>query len=141
MTQNPDVQVYLAGGSQLTTVDYLLAQQQRTRSICFLKELFERVDCIITPACPVTAPPIDEKSIEFGESDPYMTGKLMRYAFLGNLTGVPCLTLPVGYDSYGLPIGLQIMSKWWDEKLLFHVALAIERLVEKRKPNVYYSIL
>jgi hypothetical protein len=32
-------------------------------------------------ACPVTAPPIDEKSIEFGESDPYMTGKLMRYMY------------------------------------------------------------
>ena len=69
VVQNPDVQVNLAGGSQLTTVDYLMvefcrtviastltlmsllikAQQQRTRAMGFLKELFNKVDCIITP--------------------------------------------------------------------------------------------
>ena len=64
-----------------------------------------------------------------------------RYAFLGNLTGVPCMTLPVGYDSRDLPIGLQIMSKWWDEQLIFRVAFAVERLVETKKPMVHYSIL
>ena len=51
------------------------------------------------------------------------------------------MTLPVGYDSQGLPIGLQIMGKWWDEQLLFRVALAAETLVEKRKPQMHYSML
>ena len=51
------------------------------------------------------------------------------------------MTLPVGYDSRDLPIGLQIMSKWWDEQLIFRVAFAVERLVETKKPMVHYSIL
>ncbi|XP_062519068.1 uncharacterized protein LOC134194171 isoform X2 [Corticium candelabrum] len=138
---NSDIQIILCAGGQVTLHDYLLAQQQRTRSINFLKDIFNTVDCIVTPSCPITAPPLDDKALEFGESNMAVTGQLMRYMFLGNLTGVPCMTLPVGYDSQGLPIGLQIMGKWWDEQLLFRVALAAETLVEKRKPQMHYSML
>lgn len=60
---------------------------------------------------------------------------------IGNFTGVPGMTLPVGYDDQGLPIALQIMSSWWNEHTMLRVAYAAEGFVTKKKPQVYYSLL
>ena len=60
---------------------------------------------------------------------------------LGNFTGIPGMTLPVGYDDHGLPIALQIMSSWWNEHVMLRVAHAAEGFVAKKKPQVYYNLL
>jgi Asp-tRNA(Asn)/Glu-tRNA(Gln) amidotransferase A subunit family amidase len=60
---------------------------------------------------------------------------------LGNLTGIPCMTLPVGYDVNGLPISLQVMSGWWQEHVMLRVAHTCEGFVEHKRPEVYYDIL
>lgn len=60
---------------------------------------------------------------------------------IGNLTGVPAMTLPVGYDDQGLPIALQIMSAWWNEHIMLRVAHASEGFVPRRKPQVHYNLL
>ena len=64
-----------------------------------------------------------------------------RYMGLGNFTGIPGMTLPVGYDDHGLPIALQIMSSWWNEHVMLRVAHAAEGFVAKKKPQVYYNLL
>lgn len=64
-----------------------------------------------------------------------------RYMGIGNFTGVPGMTLPVGYDDQGLPIALQIMSSWWNEHTMLRVAHAAEGFVTKKKPQVHYSLL
>ena len=51
------------------------------------------------------------------------------------------MTLPVGYDDGGLPIGLQIMTSWWNEHLMLRVAHAAEGFVTKKRPQVYYNLL
>ena len=51
------------------------------------------------------------------------------------------MTLPVGYDDGGLPIGLQIMTSWWNEHLMLRVAHAAEEFVTKKRPQVYYNLL
>ena len=65
--------------------------------------------------------------------------------FIGNLTGAPCITVPIGYTEEGLPIGLQIMGRWWEENVIFRVAMVAERIVEYKgglkKPKVYYDLL
>ena len=60
---------------------------------------------------------------------------------LANFTGIPGMTLPVGYDDRGLPIGLQVMSSWWNEHVMLRVAHAAEGFVPKKKPQVYYNLL
>lgn len=60
---------------------------------------------------------------------------------IGNFTGVPGMTLPVGYDDKGLPIALQIMSSWWNEHVMLRVAHAVEGSVSKKKPHVHYNLL
>lgn len=66
---------------------------------------------------------------------------LLRFMSLGNLTGIPGMTLPIGYDDNGLPISLQIMSGWWQEHVMLRVAKATEGLIDRRQPEVYYNIL
>lgn len=51
------------------------------------------------------------------------------------------MTLPVGYDDGGLPIGLQIMTSWWNEHLMLRIAHAAEEFVTKKRPQVYYNLL
>jgi Asp-tRNA(Asn)/Glu-tRNA(Gln) amidotransferase A subunit family amidase len=65
----------------------------------------------------------------------------MRYAVQGNLLGLPAISFPVGYDSDGLPIGIQAMGRHWEEHLLLQVAYAAEQVMERRKPFLHYDIL
>ena len=51
----------------------------------------------------------------------------MRYAFPANLTGLPAISFPVGYDPAGLPIGMQAMGRHWEEATLLRIARAAEQ--------------
>jgi aspartyl-tRNA(Asn)/glutamyl-tRNA(Gln) amidotransferase subunit A len=65
----------------------------------------------------------------------------MRFATAANLTGLPAISFPVGYTRKGLPIGLQVIGKAWDEANLLRMALAAEQVVEHKAPQVQYRIL
>lgn len=74
-----------------------------------------------------------------GQTDVRNVVRTVRYMFLGNLTGVPGVSVPVAYSSAeGLPIAAQFMARWWDEATLLTLACAAERLVERTKPRLYY---
>ena len=107
-----------------------------------ISELFTRtVDAIITPATATVAPEVSLKDAAGGWSDLSSTTEVMRYAFPGNLAGLPAISFPAGYDSIGLPIGMQAMGRWWDENLLLRIAYNAEQLVERRKPAVMFQVL
>jgi len=76
-----------------------------------------------------------------GWSDLSSTFEVMRFAFPGNLAGLPAISFPAGYDSIGLPIGMQAMGRWWEEDLLLRIAFNAEKLVERRKPVVFFDLL
>ena len=120
--------------------DYVQAQRIRTRAIANLESIFTGVDAIITPATAITAPLIPPDGPAAGWSDLSATTEIMRYAFLTNLTGHPAISFPAGYDSKGLPIGMQAIGRYWDEATLLRIAFNAERVVERRKPSVFYSI-
>ena len=84
---------------------------------------------------------INAAHLTHGYVDIPTTHKIVRYTLLGNMTGVPAIAIPVGYDSNNLPISLQLMASWWREDLLFMLASQIEKRVAKRKPNIFYDIL
>jgi aspartyl-tRNA(Asn)/glutamyl-tRNA(Gln) amidotransferase subunit A len=65
----------------------------------------------------------------------------MRFATAANLTGLPAITFPIGYTQKGLPIGLQVMGKAWDESTLLRMALTAEQVVERKAPQVHFKIL
>ncbi len=136
-----DVRINLALARQFKGTDYLIAQRIRTRMINHFNNAFKQVDVILTPTTGVTAPEIKKGALPDGESDLSTTIEIMRFATAANLTGLPAITFPVGYTQKGLPIGLQVMGKAWDEATLLRMALAAEQVIERKAPQVHFKIL
>ncbi|XP_033626678.1 fatty acid amide hydrolase-like [Asterias rubens] len=131
----------LSTTEMLTTTDYIQAQRQKTRTITFLKSIFKDVDVILLPGNAILAPEIKPGYLKHGFSDTSMTADIIRHVFLANLTGIPAMTVPVGYSMEGLPISLQIMGAWWKESTILQVGRFAEKCLEKRKPDVFYELL
>ena len=136
-----DVRVNIAVARSWRAQEYVAAQRIRTRALAIWANALANVDAIITPTTGQAAPRINEAALPDGESDLTTTVQIMRFAFASNLTGHPAITVPAGYDKQGLPVGLQVIGRPWGEQLLFRVASAAERLVERRGPQRYYPLL
>ncbi len=136
-----DVRINLALAGRFTSRDYLQAQRVRTRLMGHFAAALQKVDLILTPATAVVAPPIPPLAIPNGESDLTTLMKIMRFSTVANLTGLPAISFPVGYDADGLPIGMQAMAAAWQEPLLFRLARIAQGRLERRQPRVYFSIL
>jgi Asp-tRNA(Asn)/Glu-tRNA(Gln) amidotransferase A subunit family amidase len=130
--------INLTIGRSLTAADYLQAQRIRTEAIATFRAAFEGVDLILSPATAVTAPPVLH---EAGWTDLNTVTELMRFAMPGNLTGLPAIVFPVGYDDGGLPVGMQAMSRAWDEHLLLRLAFAVEAAMIRQRPPLYFDLL
>lgn len=107
---------------------YLRAKKVRTLIRRDFEQVFERFDVIITPTSPTVAFKIGEKV-----SDPLTMYLSDIFTISANLAGVPAISIPCGLNSEGLPIGLQIIAKAFDEKTLLRVAYALEQMIGFRK--------
>jgi aspartyl-tRNA(Asn)/glutamyl-tRNA(Gln) amidotransferase subunit A len=121
-----DVRTLVEIGRMVSAADYLKAEQLRACLIDDFKAVFERVDVVVTPASPVTAWQRGQATVVTGgrEESPLAASWRLTYPF--NLTGLPALSLPCGFDSRGLPIGLQIAGRPFDEATILRVAAAYE---------------
>ncbi|MCA9929975.1 MAG: amidase, partial [Anaerolineales bacterium] len=133
--------VNLAMGRAFTSGDYLQAQRLRTRALRSFADVYAQVDVMVTPTTAVTAPLIPANGESAGWSDLSTVTELMRFATSGNLTGLPAISVPVGYDAAGLPIGMQLMGRHWQEHLLLQLAYVVEQVVERKRPSTFYDIL
>ena len=122
-----DVQMLIANMSTFASDDYLDAQRFRAALRAQVAEVLREVDVIALPTTAATAPPITDEEARHGFVDPPALADACRYAFIGNLTGIPCGTAPVGNDAAGLPIGLQIMGDAYDEATVLQVLAHMER--------------
>ncbi|KAK9265597.1 hypothetical protein L1049_019667 [Liquidambar formosana] len=138
-----DVRVALCVYGAFNSKEYLNAQRMRNRQMQLHKNIFAKADVIVTPTTGVTAYPIMDDALESGELDYINGAALIRYQIAGNFLGLPAVTLPVGYDKLGLPIGLQFIGKPWSEPMLIHIAFAMQELCisDCRKPKVFYDLL
>lgn len=101
---------------------YRKAQQVRALIARDFGEAFSAVDAILAPVSPLPAFRLGEK---FG--DPLAMYLSDVYTLTGDLAGIPCMSVPCGTSSEGLPIGLQIMAKHFDEAAMLRVAYNYER--------------
>ena len=101
---------------------YLRALKVRTLIKNDLERAFEQVDAIITPTSPTTAFKIGERS-----ADPLAMYLSDIFTIPANLSGMPAVSMPCGFSGEGLPIGLQIVTKAFDEEMLFRVAYTYEQ--------------
>jgi aspartyl-tRNA(Asn)/glutamyl-tRNA(Gln) amidotransferase subunit A len=112
---------------------YRKAQQVRTLIKKDFEDAFRDVDLIVTPTTPTTAFRLGEKI-----SDPLQMYLNDIFTISVNLAGVPAISLPCGYSSKGLPIGLQIIGRHFDEETILMAADAYEQSTEwhKRRPEL-----
>jgi aspartyl-tRNA(Asn)/glutamyl-tRNA(Gln) amidotransferase subunit A len=112
---------------------YLKAQRVRALIKQDFHAAFQRCDAILTPTAPTTAFKIGEKI-----ADPLQMYLSDIYTISVNLAGLPALSLPCGFDGDGMPIGLQIIGKHFDEATVLRLAHAYEQATEwhKRKPQL-----
>lgn len=138
-----DTRTSLALFQSFTAADYIAAQCIRRRIMHYFLEIFKKVDIIVTPTTGMTAPKIPPSALKSGETDMPTTGYLMRFVVPANLLGFPAISVPVGYDKEGLPIGLQIIGRPWAEATILRVASAVEKLCgeSKKRPVSYYDVL
>lgn len=104
---------------------YRKAQKVRTLIKNDFSKTFEKVDCLLTPVSPTTAFKLDEKT-----EDPLTMYLSDIYTVSLNLAGLPGISVPCGYDENGLPVGVQILGKAFEEKLLLQVADFIEKNIK-----------
>ncbi|MFH1810177.1 MAG: amidase [Pseudomonadota bacterium] len=129
-----DVRLNLALAQGLSSEDYVRAQRWRARAMRTLDGVLSTVDVVATPTSALTAPPIAADALD-GESDLVQLNAIMRYATLGNLTGLPVISIPVGQSHAGLPVGLQLLARGWHEHLLLRAARALETTLTRGTPR------
>ncbi|MGI5409949.1 amidase [Streptomyces chartreusis] len=129
-----DVRVLLEAGELMTAGDYLRAQRARTLMRREWARMLERVDVIAAPTVPTTAVPADRQTVTWSDgtvesvSDAYV-----RLSAPANITGVPALSVPVGHDDAGMPIGMQLLGHPLGEAVLLRVGHAYERTAPARE--------
>ncbi|XP_042435458.1 fatty acid amide hydrolase-like [Zingiber officinale] len=138
-----DTRTSLALFRSFSASDYVAAQRLRRRSMHYFLEAFKKVDIIVTPTTGITSPVIAPSSLKLGESDYEVQAYLMQFVIAGNLLGLPAISVPIGHDKGGLPIGLQLIGRPWNEATILRVAAAVEELCSgsRRRPSQFYDIL
>jgi aspartyl-tRNA(Asn)/glutamyl-tRNA(Gln) amidotransferase subunit A len=101
---------------------YVKAQKVRTLVARDYSQAFEQVDAIVGPVSPIPAFKLGEKV-----DDPVSMYLADIYTITGDLAGVPCMSVPCGATPEGLPVGLQILTRHFNETAMFRLADAYER--------------
>jgi aspartyl-tRNA(Asn)/glutamyl-tRNA(Gln) amidotransferase subunit A len=123
----PEVKRRIMLGTYVLSAGYYEAYYRKAQKVRrLIKEdfdkAFEKVDVIITPTSPTTAFKLGEKV-----DDPLQMYLSDIYTVSVNLAGVPAINVPAGFDSKGLPIGMQIIGKQFEEGTILRVSDFIER--------------
>ncbi|MGW6540659.1 amidase [Streptomyces sp. NPDC055051] len=122
-----DVRLLLEAGHHVSALDYLRAQRTRSLVRDAWTRLFEDVDVIVAPTSPITAARRGQETVRWPDGvTETVTDAYVRLSSPANITGLPALSLPVGRDSAGLPIGAQLIGAPFAESLLFRVGTAVE---------------
>jgi aspartyl-tRNA(Asn)/glutamyl-tRNA(Gln) amidotransferase subunit A len=129
----PIVQANIAQGEQITQDTYAAAIARRPGEIAEIRQVFKEVDAFITPTHPFVAPPLTVNA----EGD----AGVRQFTVPISYTGFPAISIPCGFNSTGLPIGLQIVANDFQERLLFRIAATFEQATDfhQQRPPLYFD--
>ena len=115
---------------------YIQAQRARTFFIGQAANVFQEVDAILTPTCPVD-PPTIEDCLDGMKVWGEISGCTVAFSTIGN----PVLQIPSGFSKIGLPVGLQIAGRWGEEDKILQIGSAFEKIHPfwKKRPPVFVS--
>jgi aspartyl-tRNA(Asn)/glutamyl-tRNA(Gln) amidotransferase subunit A len=135
---HPDVALRLKWGLLLSASAYLKAQRLRTLMCRDVAQLWRQVDVLVTPATMMAAPRPGEMQIRLNHRQMSTREAILRLMRPFNLTGLPAISVPCGFTTTGLPIGLQIAGKPFDEATVLRLAHAYEQATDwhRRRPPI-----
>ena len=134
-----DVRTLLEVGEMLLATHYLQAQRYRTLLRNEFMAAFRKVDVFVCPTLPFTATPMGATTvvIDNGVKED-MLSAIMQFTGVASLTGLPALNVPCGFDEEGLPIGMQLIGRPFDEATLFRMGHAYQGSTDfhRRAPSL-----
>lgn len=116
-----DIRRRLEDGAKTTSTEYILARRTQAEVQKRCELFFESYDLLILPTTSIAAPTIE------GHDAVEQAGRLTRFTAPFNLAGLPALSIPCGFTSEGLPIGLQIVSRAWGDAKALNAGYAYEQ--------------
>jgi aspartyl-tRNA(Asn)/glutamyl-tRNA(Gln) amidotransferase subunit A len=131
----PETLRRIRAGADISAGEYIVQRRALDEARRGITNIFADVDLLVTPTMPMPAPRIDELKKNPDELRPAEL-KLLRNTRPFNVWGLPAISVPCGFTSDGLPIGLQIAGPHWREDLVLRLAHAYEQATEwhRRKP-------
>ncbi|MFF8386081.1 amidase [Streptomyces kanasensis] len=125
-----DVRLLLEAGELTSAGDYLRAQRARTMMRDAWARMFDGIDVLAAPTVPMTAAEAGQEAVEWADgTTEAVSDSYVRLCAPANITGVPALTLPVGHDRAGLPIGMQLMARPFHDATVLRVGRVYEESV------------
>ncbi len=129
---SPDLNATIRLGLDNNPISIGKANEQRKRVNEVLYQYFKKYDILITPTTP--CPAFKPEWLESGTNYPIINKKALNivswisYTYPFNMSGLPAASIPSGWNKSGLPIGMQIVGKRFDEKTVLQVSKAFEEL-------------
>ena len=134
----PNVRERFESGLLVTALQYIRAQRARALIRKEVNQALKQVDVIVTPTSALTAPKLNQDTVATDKGEIPVLTLLSRNTQPFNDSGVPACTVPCGVDPSGLPIGLQIAGRAFDEATVLRVAHAYEQATDwhTRRPEL-----
>lgn len=130
---SPTIKVQLEAGKSVSAVSYLDAQRFRGFFQSYFAELFAQYDVICLPTLPVVAPRIGQDTVSI-DGTVVATQDAMTFTNqLANMLGCPAISIPIGTDHEGLPIGLSLLMPYGRDLELIKLAADVEFILKEQK--------
>ena len=123
----PRLKQRLEDGRKTTAADYSNALRELFRLRSKMADFFEEYDLLVLPTNPVTAFANEGHTVKIGDQIVDDERDTISLTLLGNITGLPAASIPCGFASDGLPVGLQVIGKWGDETTILRACAAFEQ--------------
>jgi aspartyl-tRNA(Asn)/glutamyl-tRNA(Gln) amidotransferase subunit A len=127
---SPQVLMRLQNGLAIPAVTYLEAMRWRGPALAAHLAATEGVDAVIAPVSPVPAPTIAESDVGNTPDAAAMLQRLTRFTRPINYLGLPSLSVPSGFTRAGLPVGLQLVGRSFDEAMILRIGAAFQRATD-----------
>jgi aspartyl-tRNA(Asn)/glutamyl-tRNA(Gln) amidotransferase subunit A len=126
----PQVLMRLQNGLAISGVSYLEALRWRGPALAAHLAAVAHVDAVITPVAPVAAPTIAESDVGNGPDAEAVIQRLTRFTRPINYLGLPALSIPSGFTKSGLPVGMQLIGRSFDEAMLLRIGAVFQRATD-----------
>jgi aspartyl-tRNA(Asn)/glutamyl-tRNA(Gln) amidotransferase subunit A len=133
----PQVLMRLQNGLAIPGVSYLEALRWRGPALAAHLAAVAGVDAVIAPVAPVAAPTLAESDVGNSPDAESVIQRLTRFTRPINYLGLPSLAIPSGFTRGGLPVGMQLIGRSFDEAMLLRIGAALQRASDfhERVPN------